>query len=55
VFALAVALMAGEWVLLVAGTHLHEMLVGAASVLAAATFLYFVYGSNTLQTKFQAK
>jgi hypothetical protein len=54
-FALAVALMAGEWVLLVAGTHLHEMLVGAASVLAATTFLYFVYRSEALQTKFRAK
>jgi hypothetical protein len=54
-FVLTIVLMAGEWVLLVAGTHLHEMIVGAASVLAAALFLYFVYRSDTLHMEFRAK
>lgn len=53
-FALAVMLMAGEWILLVAGTHLQEMIVGAVSVAAAALFLYFVYVSQSLQMSFRA-
>jgi len=50
----AVVLMAGEWILLVAGTHLHEMMVGAASVLVSTLFLYFVYSSDTLHMTFRA-
>lgn len=55
VFGLAVSLMAGEWILLVAGTHVHEMIVGAASVLAAALFLFFVYRANKLHMEFRVK
>jgi hypothetical protein len=55
VFVLATVLMAGEWVLLVTGTHLREMIVGAASVLGAALFLYFASRSNTLHMEFRAK
>lgn len=50
---LAIILMSGEWILLVAGTHLHEMIVGAASVLASGTFLFVVQQSTTLRTNFR--
>lgn len=54
IVATAVILMAGEWILLVAGTHLHEMEVGAASIVAAGVFLYFVYCSNRLRIRLDA-
>ena len=53
-FTLAIILMAGEWVLLVAGTHLHEMIVGAGSIIAASIFLYFVHRSSTLRIDLRA-
>jgi hypothetical protein len=53
--ALAIAWMAGEWILLVAGTRLHEMMVGAASVAAAGIFLDFVQRSSTLRIKIQPR
>ncbi|HEX5285129.1 MAG TPA: hypothetical protein VFW30_13485 [Bryocella sp.] len=43
VLALSVLIMAGEWILLVAGVKRDEMIVGALSVLASALFLQFVY------------
>lgn len=50
---LAALLMSAEWILLVAGTHLHEMIVGAASVLASGAFLFVVHRSSTLHTDFR--
>ena len=49
---LAIFLMSAEWILLVAGTHIDEMLVGAASVLASGAFLFVVHRSSTLHTDF---
>ena len=43
VLALSILVMAGEWILLVAGVKRDEMIVGALSVGAAAAFLQFVY------------
>ena len=48
-------LMAGEWILLVAGVKGHEMLVGLASVLAAAVFLRLVLQTERLQTDFRLR
>lgn len=45
-------LMAVEWILLVAGIHLHEMLVGVVSVLLAALFLWTVQRSSSLRVRF---
>jgi hypothetical protein len=45
--------MSGEWILLVAGTHIDEMIVGAASVLASGAFLFVVHRSSTLHTDFR--
>ena len=50
---LAVLLMSGEWILLVAGTHIDEMIVGAASVLASGAFLFVVHRSSSLHTDFR--
>jgi hypothetical protein len=50
---LAVLLMSGEWILLVAGTHIHEMIVGAASVLVSGSFLFAVHRTSTLHTDFR--
>ncbi len=50
---LAFLLMSGEWILLVAGTHIHEMIVGAASVLASGVFLFVVHRTSTLHTDFR--
>jgi hypothetical protein len=50
---LAALLMSAEWILLVAGTHIHEMIVGAASVLASGAFLFGVHRSSTLHTDFR--
>lgn len=50
---LAAILMSGEWILLVAGTHINEMIVGAASVLASGAFLFLVHRSSTLHTDFR--
>lgn len=41
--------MAGEWVLLVAGTHKHEMMVGAGAVIASALFLKTIHKSSSLR------
>ncbi len=50
---LAVLLMSGEWILLVAGTHIDEMIVGAISVLAASAFLFVAHRTSTLHTDFR--
>ena len=49
---LALALMAVEWILFVASIHLHEMIVGAMSASAAATFLFVVRRSEKLVLSF---
>lgn len=49
----AVLLMAIEWIVLVAGTQPHEMIVGAASVSLSAMFLIVVHGSNSLRLEFR--
>jgi hypothetical protein len=46
-------LMAAEWIMLVAGTKLHEMIVGAASLVAAAIFLYAVDRTETQRLGFE--
>jgi hypothetical protein len=45
--------MSAEWILLVAGTHIDEMIVGAASVLASGAFLFAVHRQSTLHSDFQ--
>lgn len=50
---LAVLLMSGEWILLVAGTHKDEMIVGAASVLVSGAFLFVAHRTSTLHTDFR--
>jgi hypothetical protein len=50
---LAVLLMSGEWILLVAGIHIDEMIVGAASVLASGAFLLVAHRTSTLHTDFR--
>ncbi|MGC1869801.1 MAG: hypothetical protein WA700_02480 [Acidobacteriaceae bacterium] len=45
--------MSGEWILLVAGTHIDEMIVGAASVLASGVFLFVAHRTSTLHTDFR--
>ncbi len=50
---LALVLMAGEWILLVAGTRPHEMMVGAVSVAASALFLSVVTTTSTLALDFR--
>ena len=50
---LATLLMSGEWILLVAGTHIDEMIVGAASVLASGAFLLVAHRTSTLHTNFR--
>jgi uncharacterized membrane protein YkvI len=50
----AILLMAAEWILLVAGTRLHELVVGAASVLVSALFLGVVIRMSTLSLEFRA-
>jgi hypothetical protein len=45
--------MAGEWIILVAGIKLHEMIVGAASIVAAAIFLYAVNRTEMQRFDFQ--
>ncbi|HEX4650348.1 MAG TPA: Na+/H+ antiporter subunit E [Granulicella sp.] len=51
--AMTVAVMAGGWILLVAGTKPHELIVGAVSVSAAALFLYQVKRSEKLELRFR--
>jgi hypothetical protein len=48
----ATVLMVLEWVLLVAGTRPHEMIVGSAAVLLAALFAAAVSGTSTLALEF---
>lgn len=50
---LAVLLMSAEWILLVAGTPVHEMIVGEASVLLSGVFLFAVHRHSTLHTDFR--
>jgi len=45
--------MTGEWILLVVGVKLHEMIVGAASIAATAIFLYAVDRSETQRFDFE--
>ncbi len=47
--AMALFVMAGEWVLMVAGTRKHEMVVGVVVVLASGLFLRTVHKSATLR------
>jgi multisubunit Na+/H+ antiporter MnhE subunit len=51
--AMTVAVMACGWILLVAGTKPHELIVGVVSVSAAALFLYQVKRSETLELRFR--
>lgn len=44
--------MAAEWLLLVATTQLHEMMVGALSVLASGVFLWHAHRSESLELRF---
>lgn len=46
-------LLAAAWILFVAGTRAHEMLVGAAAVLASALFLRVIHRHSTLHTQFE--
>lgn len=48
VWALVIALMAAEWILLVAGLRSHEMIVGAISILAIAAALRIIHRSHRL-------
>ncbi|MGB8479589.1 MAG: hypothetical protein WCE63_12240 [Acidobacteriaceae bacterium] len=50
---LAAILMSAEWILLVAETHIDEMIVGTVSVLASGAFLFVVHRSSTLHTGFR--
>jgi hypothetical protein len=49
----AILVMAVEWILLVAGTRPHEMIVGAGSILASALFLSGVNKTCTLTLNFK--
>jgi hypothetical protein len=53
--AVGVLLMAGEWILLVAGVKPHEMIVGAAAILCSTLFLHCVHSQSTLRLDFRAK
>lgn len=44
--------MAGEWILLVAGTHSHELIVGTGCVLASSLFLGNLYKMSRLDLDF---
>lgn len=46
--------MAAEWILLVAGVKLQEMIVGAAAVGAAALFLYLIFNGESERAEFRA-
>ena len=48
----AILLMAAEWILLVAGTRPHEMIVGTASVAASSLFLGVVARMSTVTLDF---
>jgi hypothetical protein len=48
----ATVLMVLEWVLLVAGTRPHEMIVGSTAVLLSALFAAAVSGTSTLALEF---
>lgn len=52
--AFAILLMAVEWILLVAGTRGHEMIVGGGSVLLSAVFLADVHRTSNLAIDFGA-
>ena len=51
--ALTVILMSLEWILLVAGTKPHEMIVGGLSVLASGAFLVAVQRTSSLRVDFR--
>lgn len=48
-------LMAAEWILLVAGTQPHEMLVGGFSILLSAIFVWRVHRSSKLRLRFEVR
>ena len=50
-----VVLMAGEWVLLVAGVKRNEMIVGLFSVMPAAAFLCLVLRTQKMELNFQVR
>ena len=50
-----VVLMAGEWVLLVAGVKRNEMIVGLFSVMLAAAFLCLVLRTQKMELNFQLR
>jgi hypothetical protein len=52
VAALAVVVMAAGWIMLVAGTKLHEMIVGTAAVIATSAFLFAVHETSPLNLRF---
>ena len=52
VSAVAISVMAGEWILLVAGTRRNEMIVGAFSVLLVSAFLFYVHRCSPLRVKY---
>ena len=52
-WAVVVALMAAEWILLVAAIKWHEMMVGAASIAASVIFLYSVNRSEKQRFDFE--
>jgi hypothetical protein len=53
--AVAAALLAAEWVLLVAGTKLHEMLVGGFAVVLSTVFLAVVWRQDAQRIQLHAK
>lgn len=50
---LVFVVMGAEWILLVAGTKLHEMIVGAASVIASSVFLLAVHRTSPQNVRFR--
>ncbi len=52
---LGVFAMAVEWLVLVATTHLHEMIVGGLSVLASSIFLWHAHRSEPLRLRFELR
>ncbi len=46
---IVLAVMVGEWILLVAGTRRDEMIAGALCIVPAGLFLYVAWASSTLR------
>ena len=53
--ALIIFLMAGEWVLLVAGVRRNEMIVGMLSILLASAFLCVVLQNQKIELNFKLR